>query len=990
MSAKTLINLVKSTGLINFFKKIFSHFSIFTIAIGSTLGISNTANANNGDGLDIGTGQDIAKTTADGNSNNVITTGDFDLIIDAENDLTSDVAIGIDTITAEDDSTADIFNVLFDGVALTVDETVTSRDDNLTINIGDATLVSELILSGAATGTGANKLNINTLGNATLTLNGTVTHSANIDGAGTLKVAGTITLDEAIGGNTDLGILDVDGSLTTTAATKGDILDLDGTIAAATTVEFDNTSNLNGTMTTSGAVTLTGASVLGGNSTITTSDDIVKFGSTVNGAGINLTIDSGTAATNFDGIVGGASGQGVGAIALTGALDLDAAITDAESISVSLASNLGANITTTGTTGTTITLTDAATLSAATTLTTANTDISLEEIVGGSVNLTLVAGTGNITTTAAVASVADLTITSAATTSFEAAVGNANTVINNSGSNTFDLTLASTATVDINAGTTTFSGAVTSPTMNVAGASSIVNIDAAPNLENLTIGAGVVNLSVKDVDIDDLDLNAGDIVVEKTVVNGDTIFVSNTQTGAGLAGTGEIYMPVNLSNGQTLVLFQDSNNTTIANTTEAQVEAVVVDTALTDYVVSEVGNNVVLTSTDKSESVTGSELGITGNAAKGLLAARNSAINDTTADGTAEDAFYSVLNSKSGFSTSDVTSLAKQVAPQTDMISGSSVAAQAVTGSIQGIMSNRMASLRSGDAYFGTGVAAGGMSAQSGFIQVFGSEATQKSKKVGSGTQDGFDSDTQGVAIGFDGVTDEGLTIGVSVATANTDVDGKGLGKSKNSIDTYSASLYMDNATDNGYVEGSLTFGVNENTTSRKLTSAGLNRTYTGSYDSQSLSFNLTAGMPNEVASGYYLTPFGSFTATSMDVDAYTEKSTVANDSLRLKVAQDDINSMIGTVGFKYHAEMDNGGTPMISIAINNEFGDSTIDSTNTFQGGGTAFKTSTAVEELSATLGLGYSYGTDAASIEIAYEADANDDDYMSHYGSIKIVGKF
>ena len=87
---------------------------------------------------------------------------------------------------------------------------------------------------------------------------------------------------------------------------------------------------------------------------------------------------------------------------------------------------------------------------------------------------------------------------------------------------------------------------------------------------------------------------------------------------------------------------------------------------------------------------------------------------------------------------------------------------------------------------------------------------------------------------------------------------------------------------------------------------------------------------------------------------------------------------------------MSNGGMPMISLAINNEFGDSTIDSTNTFQNGGTAFKTSTAVEELSATLGLGYSYGTDATSIEIGYEADANDDDYLSHYGSVKIVGKF
>ena len=127
-----------------------------------------------------------------------------------------------------------------------------------------------------------------------------------------------------------------------------------------------------------------------------------------------------------------------------------------------------------------------------------------------------------------------------------------------------------------------------------------------------------------------------------------------------------------------------------------------------------------------------------------------------------------------------------------------------------------------------------------------------------------------------------------------------------------------------------------------------------------------------------------------MDIDAYTEKSTVADDALRLKVAQDDINSMVGTVGLKFHGEMSNGGMPMISLAINNEFGDSTIDSNNTFQGGGSVFKTSTAVEELSATLGLGYTYDTDAASIEFAYEADANDDKYLSHYGTIKIVGKF
>jgi len=347
------------------------------------------------------------------------------------------------------------------------------------------------------------------------------------------------------------------------------------------------------------------------------------------------------------------------------------------------------------------------------------------------------------------------------------------------------------------------------------------------------------------------------------------------------------------------------------------------------------------------------------------------------------------MTANGGFSATADTAFTKQVVPQTDLISGSSSAAQAVTGSLQGIMSNRMASLRSGDAYYGTGVAAGGMSAQSGFIQVFGSTTDQDSTKVGSGTKAGYDADTQGVAIGFDAVSDAGMTVGVSLSTANTDVDGKGTGKSKNSIDTYSASLYMDTATDNGYVEGSLTFGVNENSTSRKVNTGGLNRTYTGSYDSQSIALNLAAGVPNEVGAGY-LTPFGSISITSMDIDAYTEKSTVTDDALRLKVAQDDVNSMVGTVGVKFHGEMSNGGVPMISLAINNEFGDNTIESTNTFQGGGTAFKTSTAVEELSATLGLGYSYGTDATSIKFAYEADANDDDYLSHYGSIKIVGKF
>ena len=501
---------------------------------------------------------------------------------------------------------------------------------------------------------------------------------------------------------------------------------------------------------------------------------------------------------------------------------------------------------------------------------------------------------------------------------------------------------------------------------------------------------GHVTLSLDDNTSTEVDLETtGTIVIADTVTDGQTLFLASTSTADGdIAGTGNVKMPGNLLDGETITFAVIADNNTLNAALVTDLETAVLDTALRTYTVT--GNTttekLIITASDNSGATVGSNLGITTNDGTAMVQLGIAVEGDATA----LDALQNSLNSEGGFTAAtDAKNLALQAAPQTDLISGSSVAAQAVTGSVQGIMSNRMASLRSGDAYFGSGVAAGGMSAQSGFIQVFGSTAEQKSKTVGSGTQAGFDSDSQGVAIGFDGVTDNGMTVGVSVATANTDLDGKGIGKSTNEIDTYSASLYMDTATDAGYFEGSLSFGVNENTTSRTINSAGLNRTLTGSYDSNSISLNLGAGMPTEVGAGY-LTPFGSFTATVIDTDAYTEKSTVTNDALRLKVAQDDISSMVGTVGLKFHGEMSNGGMPMISVAINNEFGDSTIDSTNTFQGGGTAFKTTTAVEELSATLGLGYSYGIDGTSIELAYEADANDDDYLSHYGSLKIVSKF
>jgi hypothetical protein len=221
----------------------------------------------------------------------------------------------------------------------------------------------------------------------------------------------------------------------------------------------------------------------------------------------------------------------------------------------------------------------------------------------------------------------------------------------------------------------------------------------------------------------------GVLKLDETVVNGDIVFTTTTdQDDASFPATSKVKLPSNFVGGQSITLLKTvkSSGGAADAATVTAVDAALVDTFLVDYVATATEDDVTVTAVDKTNEVIASEVKITVNDAIALRQLRAS----MNAGSALEKAtFTNMMTEENGLTTADASALAKQAAPQTDLISGSSVAAQGVTGSIQGIMSNRMASLRSGDAYFGTGVAAGGMSAQSGFIQVFGSTAEQKNYK---------------------------------------------------------------------------------------------------------------------------------------------------------------------------------------------------------------------------------------------------------------------
>ena len=84
--------------------------------------------------------------------------------------------------------------------------------------------------------------------------------------------------------------------------------------------------------------------IYNGDITITTNVSLdsnnnkITFNGTVNSESSEantLTIDVGSSEVEFNGIVGGAANGGLGAISITGALNLDAAIISAASLSVS-------------------------------------------------------------------------------------------------------------------------------------------------------------------------------------------------------------------------------------------------------------------------------------------------------------------------------------------------------------------------------------------------------------------------------------------------------------------------------------------------------------------------------------------------------------------------------------------------------------------------------------------------------------------------------
>jgi hypothetical protein len=691
--AKNLLNAMGLTGLL---KKLFNYFSIFTIVIGSVFGTLNSAYAADGDDGtgEVVNGASISATDANGIVLDADGNGAIAVSIDPDGSITLGKTNDDDAITSDSSgalaTTITVTDSDTGGDTLTIAGDIeigdSDNDDTLVINSTNANiLIQNDVVVGAATNTIA--FGLGSGGNVTMTvdndvneeqgiaatINGNATNTVTLNITDTVASAELQIFSKAIGGTTALDAININPTDDETAEVK-----FQAGVAATTITLGDATDAADDTTT--------------------------------------VTFEAQTADLTIAGTIDNAVAADETAIHVTDATASVAADT------ITFSGNVGSTI-----------AVDAITVGAAT--------LGGDAIFSGNVSATAFNVLGGNHANEANKADMDGDLTAAVTLN----KATADATLTFTGASDQTMTGAIVAAADAEGilstantgGTVTFNGAIGTDaaklTSATIAASNTAVFKAATAANTLTIN-GTATIQENDNESEIFAMGAASILyVDKTVTNGEILINEVVNTRPTIAAGAKIYMPENLSDGQTIKMFEDEDNDGLSDhaTTLSEMNAALQDNALLDYVstVDATGNGFnIVTATAKTEVTTATELSVTNNQARALKQALASAISDDTVDGTAEDAMNNALNGL-GYSAIEDSNLAKQVSPQTDLISGSTIAAQAVTGSVQGIMSSRMASLRSGDAYFGSGVAAGGMSAQSGFIQVFGSIAEQKKQK---------------------------------------------------------------------------------------------------------------------------------------------------------------------------------------------------------------------------------------------------------------------
>ncbi|MCO7612686.1 autotransporter domain-containing protein [Pseudomonas chlororaphis] len=258
-----------------------------------------------------------------------------------------------------------------------------------------------------------------------------------------------------------------------------------------------------------------------------------------------------------------------------------------------------------------------------------------------------------------------------------------------------------------------------------------------------------------------------------------------------------------------------------------------------------------------------------------------------------------------------------------------------------------------------SGLSSGDVLAEKGvWIQALSSDAEQGSRHG----IDGYDANTNGIAVGADGKLNADTTVGLAYSYLTSDVKSD-LGN-KTDVSGHALTLYGNWARDNFFVDTSLMYGWNKNESKRYI--AGTRAK--ADYDSEIFGVNALAGYTFQLDKQWLLEPQIGARYANVSMDSYREKG--SSVALNVGSQRYEIGEM--GLGARLAAAFDVGvGSlePEAKLMAWHDFIGDKVGTTSTFVLGGTPFTTRGATPARdSYELGVGANYRVGAWSVGGTY----------------------
>jgi len=871
-------------------------------------------------------------------------------------------SIGVSTAGGSDVTFNSAFGANIDTIQIGTDGT----DSTVTFN--DNVASGAITIGGGATPGDTNSVTFNT--GTTLTVAGTIaegdagdTNTIDIAGAGTVTTSGTVDVDTVTVAST--ATLDADDDVTANIVNNG-TLDISSGAAAVTgnvtgaagVLEVSGTAEIDGNVTQASANVANAAvlSISGDTAATNTSADITTL--TFGDADSGLTLDAAAGNTlTYTGDLTGDAGDG----------DVIFGV-DAETETFVFNGNIGASgtaiddITVGGGTSTadaTINgnvYADAVTVNAGDTLTFNGTSV-IDDLLGTG---TVVVGNGVAATSVTVGDNASGSLTALTVDD------NATLVLQN------DLT-ATTFTMD---GTTTVQGASgstwTGATTVGADGDATVNANSQITLGgalNFGDGAGdAIALNVgSNADIDPTAVAAIDAGAQTVT------FSAGSVTTLGLSDDQSV---ATIDAGDTVTWIENAANADF--NTEVGDGRIVFEQGLITYTHDTAAANSLAATVGYADAATVFEAGSVGyGVANGLLAL------GSTGGSTELQAFRTALIN--GATVAEQQALAESLAPAVD---GGFVTAGLQANEILIDANNSRIDVVRGDRSE-TGLVAGDMGEGLTVWTKAVAELAEQDERDGV---DGYDADTYGIAFGIDSenIIDNGI-LGVSLSYANTEVEADNATTTDTDVDSYQFSVYGTRDFHNDvYVSGTLSYARNNIDQTRHNVGQVAGNNASADFDSDQYMAYAEVGK-NYAFDGVTITPRVLANYTHVEFDSYTETGSTAN----LTVSTEDVDIFELGVGVSAEWDLEDGYgnkiVPSLMAEYRYDFIEDEVDTTSTFTGTNTAFRTE-GFEPAQSTfiVGTGIAYDiSDRVTLSADYGYEFKED-YDSHNVAARAAMKF